>query len=586
MYQRIIHIITLLVLYTPALAVDIQQDWPLYGREHNNQRFSPHTDINLGNVQSLQLAWRYSTNKKATFQTSPIVIGSTMYITTPYNDVIALNAETGTPIWRYEHSLTTTKSCCGPANRGPAVSDGKVFSVTIDAYLIALDEKTGELVWKTKIADLDTGKQEVLTALTGRVQFDGAKQTGQTGYSTNLAPQVMGNKIFVGITGAGYGLHLEKKEGDETLLSVGSFSGGNHGLRGFLVAYDIQDGTELWRWYSVPDENWFGDYDNTAAGGVTTYRDIEKEKADQTNYAGTWRLGGGSIWTTPAIDEDLELLYIGTGNPSPQMDASTRPGDNLHTVSLVALEVETGKLRWAFQQVPHDQWGYDVASPPILFDYMTDNGKHIKAVGQASKLGWFFIHDRASGELLRRSEPFIKQENLFANPSKAGTRIVPGTLGATSWSPASYNPILEYVFIAGIYQPSIFTHIELEPTVERPWRSYTFFKKADEEDYGNLSAISIRDGKLIWQVTLPDPMVGGTLSTAGNLLFTGEGNGKFGAYDAYTGKLRWQYQAKYGVNAPPISYRINSKQYISVVAGGNRLFGYTTGDEVLTFTIK
>jgi glucose dehydrogenase len=314
-------------------------------------------------------------------------------------------------------------------------------------------------------------------------------------------------------------------------------------------------------------------------------RRIAAEKTAWKTYNQTWRYGGGSIYTTPAVDPELGLIYIGTGNPSPQMDDATRPGDNLHTVSLVALDLKTGKKVWYYQQVPHDRWGYDVASPPILFDFHRD-GKIIKAVGQASKLGWFYIHDRKTGKLLLKSESIIEQDNLFARPTADGVRIVPGTLGASSWSPVAYNPQLESVFISGIYQPSLFITRKLSPGPGKPWESYTIFRATGEKDWGVFTAVSTRTGEILWQHKVTDPMVGGALATAGNLVFTGEGNGNFNAFNATTGELLWQYQTQYGVNAPPITYAIAGKQYIAVVAGGNKLFGYPTGDEVLVFSLN
>ena len=170
-------------------------------------------------------------------------------------------------------------------------------------------------------------------------------------------------------------------------------------------------------------------------------------------------------------------------------------------------------------------------------------------------------------------------------PSKEGTRIVPGTLGATSWSPVAYNPETNDVYITGTYQPSLFFSRTLTPEPGRPWESYTFFQQSNEPDWGTFTAINVKNGKIVWQNKIDDPMVGGALVTAGNLAFTGEGNGKFDAFDATTGQLLWQYQSDYGVNAPPISYSINGKQYISVAAGGNKLYDYATGDEILTFCI-
>jgi len=190
---------------------------------------------------------------------------------------------------------------------------------------------------------------------------------------------------------------------------VGGLSGGGHGLRGFFVAYDLESGEEIWRWYTVSEKNWQGNWSERTQYGISLNRQIAAEKKVREKYRDTWRFGGGSIYTTPAIDPELGLIYIGTGNPSPQMDDSTRPGDNLYTVSLVALEINTGKLRWYYQQVPHDRWGYDVASPPVLFDLLQD-GKTIKAVGQASKLGWFFIHNRETGVWSRKDRAKEKTE--------------------------------------------------------------------------------------------------------------------------------------------------------------------------------
>lgn len=560
-------------------------DWPLHGGDYSNQRYSTLDQINSDNIKNLKLAWKYSTGKKATFQTSPIIVNGTMYLTTPYNDLVALDAATGEEKWRYRHDLQREDFCCGPANRGPAVADDKVFMATIDSRLIALDARTGKKIWDKAITDPDAGNGEDLQPLLGVEQFDSAIQTGKSGYSASMAPQVYAGKVFVGITGAGYGLHVEVVNGNKHKLSVGGFASGDHGLRGFLVAYDANTGEELWRWYSVPENGWEGVWAETTANGVSLNRDIAGEKERFTQYKDTWRYGGGSIWSTPAIDPDLGLIYFGTGNPSPNMEDTTRPGDNLYTSSLVALDIDTGELAWYYQQIPHDRWGYDVASPPVLFDFKK-NGRTIKAVGQASKLGWFFVHDRRNGELLLRSEPFIQQENLFAQPDAEGVRIVPGTLGAASWSPVAYNPHVNSVFITGIYQPSLFHSIQLEPGPGLPWQSYTYFKKTDEPDWGILAAVSTIDGRVLWQKKVDQPLVGGALTTAGDLVFTGEGNGSFNAFSIITGEKLWSYQADYGVNAPPVTYAVNGRQYIAVAVGGNRIFGYPTGDDVLVFSLN
>jgi glucose dehydrogenase len=560
-------------------------DWSKYGNNYANHRFSELNQITTKNVDQLELAWSYQTGIKKTFQTSPIVIDGVMFITTPLNDVISLNAENGQEVWRYRHDLKGDKFCCGPANRGPAVANGKVFTVTIDARLIALDQKTGEKLWDVPISDINLGIDEKMNPISNMEELKGAVMTGASGHSASLAPQVYDGKVFVGITGAGYGLHMEVEQDGEPTLAVGGFAGGGHGLRGFMMAYDVNTGKEIWRWYSASEEDWAGDWVEASSGGESFNRDIESEKANYEKYKDSWKLGGGSIWTTPALDTELGLLYFGTGNPSPQMEDSTRPGDSRNTVSLVAVDVNTGKLKWAYQQVPHDRWGYDVASPPVLIDFVKD-GKTTKAVSQASKTGWLFVHDRATGELLMRSDAFVPQENIFARPVEEGVRIAPSTFGATTWSPAAYYPELNSMFIAGIYTAAKFYSKKLTPEPGKPWSSFTFFKPTTDPTWGNITSVDLTSGKIKWEVKTDQPMVGGVMATAGGLLFAGEGNGNFNAYEAKTGKQLWQYKSQYGVNAPPITYKSNGTQYIAVASGGSGLYKYAMGDEILVFRLK
>lgn len=213
-------------------------------------------------------------------------------------------------------------------------------------------------------------------------------------------------------------------------------------------------------------------------------------------------------------------------------------------------------------------------------------GETIPAVGQASKLGWLFVHDRRTGELLFQSEPFVPQENLFAPPTPEGVRIKPGTLGAVSWTPIAVDPASQTAFIPGIDQPAMFYVRKLKPDNGDTERNYSFFQQTGEDDRGLLTAIDTQNGNIRWQQELPDSLVGGALVTAGGLVFTGEGNGRFNAFDAGTGERLWQYKTEYGVNAPPVTYAVDGKQYIAVAAGGNSLFDYRTGDEVLVFSLK
>jgi glucose dehydrogenase len=291
----------------------------------------------------------------------------------------------------------------------------------------------------------------------------------------------------------------------------------------------------------------------------------------------------GSGWTTPAIDPAFGLIYLGVGNPSPQMDDVTRPGDNLYTVSLVALDVDSGKLRWHFQEVPHDMWGYDVASPPVLFDADV-GGRRVAAVGHASKTGWFYVLDRRTGRFLFKSEPFVPQRNLFRRPSPDGIEIVPGAAGGANWSPVSFDARAGLAYVAALHLPMRYSVREVPATAAQPAVRYTAVEPVGGPQWGTLTAIDVQNqGKIRWQVTAGEPLIGGVLATAGNLLFTGEGNGNFDAFDSRTGELLWQFNCGAGVNAPPVTYMVEGKQYIAVAAGGSQLFGYKQGEAVVVF---
>ena len=564
---------------------DETDDWPLFGHNYANHRYSTLSEIHSGNVAELELAWRFDTGRKGSFQATPIVSGETMFISTPFNDVIALDAGTGELKWRYVHEHVHENWCCGPANRGIALAHDKIFMATLDSRLVALNRKDGSLAWNVPIVDAEanTAAREVIEPLLGEKAFAGAEVTGATGYSANMAPQVVDGKVLVGVTGAGYGLHLDLDRPGGESLSVVGLSGGANGLRGFLVAYDAQSGEELWRWYSVQGPDWVGDY-ASSVNGISLNRDIARERARSSSHTDGWRMGGGSIWTTPAVDEKLGHIYIGTGNPAPQMADSTRPGDNRDTVSLVALDLDAGTEIWAYQQVPHDRWGYDVASPPVLFEAHHGGGK-VPAVAQASKTGWVFVHDRRSGELLFKSEPFVPQRNLFAPPSEAGTEVAPAIVGGASWSPMAYSGRHSLFFVAGIHHPATYFSKPLEATPERPWESYAYMELSKTERWGTVTAIDASSGSIRWQKRMLEPMLGGVLATAGDLIFTGEGDGHFNAMHAGTGEMLWRHRAPYGVNAPPVSYAIDGTQYVAVAAGGNKLFGFPVGDAILAFAL-
>jgi alcohol dehydrogenase (cytochrome c) len=492
------------------------QDWLLHGRTYSNQRYSPLEQVNAKNVQALKPVAIIQTAMPASFETTPLVVDGVMYATTPVVDgkmkIMAFNAASGDPIWETTYSLGDFKICCGPVNRGVAVGYGKVYMLTLDDKLLALDAKTGKKDWESKLAD------------------------PRAGYSETMAPQLYDGKVIVGS------------------------SGGEWAIRGFVAAYDAKTGKQDWRWDSTDPKSFEGD---------------------------SWKSGGGMVWTTPAIDPERGLVIFSTGNPNPDLNGTHRKGDNLWTDSIVALDVNTGKLKWAYQEVKHDVWDYDAVSNVVLFSTKVD-GKTVPAAGEAGKVGWFFIVNRDTGKLIRKSAPFVPMsKNMFTTPTKEGVDMLPGANGGAEWSPPAYSPKTHDVYILGLNQLMTFT---TQPVTTLPGqiRLGSTFKnvKGDKaEQSGTFTAINVENGKVDWQAKTPQPMMGGALATAGNLVFTGEGNGWFDAFNAKTGKKLWRYNLGAGVNAPPISYEVDGKQYVAVAAGGNFQIDFPRGDVIAIFAL-
>jgi alcohol dehydrogenase (cytochrome c) len=521
-----------------------QVDWPTYGGNAWNQRWSGLKQINTRNVSRLvpRMVFQTGVGRPGSFETTPIVVGDLMYVTTAYNEAtIAYDLNSRKQVWRYEHKLGTTLTCCGPNNRGVAVSDGSVFEGTLDARLIALDSKTGKLKWDIEVAD------------------------PAAGYSITDAPLIVGQNVIVGV------------------------SGGEYGIRGHVTAYNTKTGEQAWRWYSIPapkgdptfDEKapngWWGTW-ATKAEASDLHRDIAKEKADSAKYADAWKTGGGGVWMTPAYDKDLHSIFLAVGNPSPDLDGSVRPGDNLYTDAIVAIDATTGKTKWYYQTIPHDVWDLDAVSPPIV---TTLDGK--KVVAHAGKTGWIYVVDATTGKLVRKSDNFVPQENMFALPTDKGTRMLPGANGGSEWSPIAVDPTLNYAFVAGLHQPMNYITHSAPYEKGRLWLGSAFVAIPGEEQWGLYSAVNLATGKIAWQNKVPQPMMGGSLATAGGLAFTGEGNGNFNAYESKTGKLLWQFNAGAGCNAAPMTFTHGGEQFIAVACGGNFQLSYPLGDAVMVF---
>jgi alcohol dehydrogenase (cytochrome c) len=523
-------------------------DWLVYGGNLANTRFVPNDEINADNVGDLKLQWIFQTGIIGSFENTPIVEDGVMYVTTPYNHAFAIDARTGRELWHYEHKLGTTIFCCGPNNRGVALADDKVYTATLDAMLVALDKRTGELVWETEIADPEFG------------------------YSATVAPTVYQDKIILGISGAEYG------------------------IRGFISAYDKDTGELVWRWHTIPapDEvqpdgtkGWYGTFAEKADGTNPLNRDIAAEKAaiESGQYGDAWERGGGSNWMTNAVDPERGVVYATIGNPSPDLYAEIRPGDNRWTESLVALEAETGELIWGYQYVPHDPWDLDAASPPILAEVAGPDGSMIPGVITGGKTGWVYVHDAETGELLRRSEAMIPHENLFTPPSETGIRMLPGANGGVEWSPGAFNPDIHMVYYVNLHQPMTYT-VKKEPWAKgKLWLGGAFTAIPGEDQWGNVTAVNVDTAEIVWQAKTEDPMIGGALTTAGNLVFAGEGNGSFNAYDATTGDKLWSFQAGAGVNSAPMAFEVDGKLHIAVAAGGNFQLNYKLGDAILVFAL-
>lgn len=491
-------------------------DWRLNGRTYDNERYSQLTQINTSNVTSLAPAAIVQTGMPASFETTPIVDNGVMYITSPVVSsqmkILALNAATGEPYWTTTFTLGQFQICCGPVNRGVAVGYGKVYVVTLDDNVLALDANTGKVAWQKQVADPSAG------------------------YSETMAPQLYHGMVIVGS------------------------AGGEWALRGFVTAYDANTGAKKWQWWSTDPKSYSGD---------------------------SWKGGGGMVWTTPAVDPKLGLLIFSTGNPNPDLYGASRMGDNLYTDSIVALDVNTGTLKWYYQEVKHDVWDYDAVSNPVLFD-VHQNGQTIPAAGEAGKVGWVFIVDRRTGKLIRKSAPYVMMsKNMFSQPTKAGVDMLPGANGGDEWSPPAYSPDTHEMYIPAMNQLMTFTTQEPQagPGQIRLGSAFTNVKPHGVQN-GPFVAVNMDTGKIDWQYLAPQPLIGGALATAGNLVFTGEGNGWFDAFNAKTGQRIWRYQLGAGVNAPPITYEVNGTQYIAVAAGGNFQLGYPYGDAVAIFKLR
>ncbi len=502
-------------------------------------RFYPADQINTGNVAKLKPAFVFQTAVLESMETAPLVVNGVMFLTTSYNHVYAIDAVTGQEFWHYKHKMgPITTYCCGPNNRGVAAHGDLLFMGTLDAKLVALDAKTGKLVWETEIADPELG------------------------YSETMAPTVVDGKVLIGT------------------------NGGEYGIRGFVKAYDAKTGKLLWTFYTIPEKGHEGEWATHDATGRDMLRNIAKEKETLAKNGGDfYQTLGGGVWMTPAVDLATRTVYFVVGNPSPDLYGDIRPGDNLYTDSIVAVDLDTGAYKAHFQYIAHDVWDLDAVSPPIITEAKGKDGKTQKVVIHGGKTGHVYVHDPKTLELIRFSEAMVPQENMWVLPTADGARMLPGANGGVEWNPMAVHPKLRMAYAANLHQPMTY-HVEASDYPGgKLWLGGAFKVIPGEKQWGRLSAVNLDTGKVAWKADTDQPLMGGVLATAGNLVFTGEGNGMFNAYDARTGKKLWTFNCGAGVNAPPVSYTVNGKQYIAVAAGGNTQLDFKRGNSVFVFAL-
>ncbi len=502
-------------------------------------RFYPAKQINSSNVAKLRPAFTFQTEVLESMETAPIVVDGVMYLTTSYNHVYAIDAATGKEMWHYKHKMgPVTTYCCGPNNRGVAIAGDKVFMGTLDSKLVALDAKTGKLIWDTEIADPELG------------------------YSETMAPVAVNGRILIGT------------------------NGGEYGIRGFVKSFDAATGKLQWTFNTIPETGHEGVWAANDATGKDMHRDIAAEKAQFAKQGGDfYKTLGGGVWMAPAVDTESNTVFFVVGNPSPDLYGTERPGDNLYTDSMVAIDLNTGKYKWHYQYVAHDVWDLDAVSPVILTEAKGKDGKMVKVAMHAGKTGYVYIHDRNTGELIRYSEGMVPQDGMWTLPTKDGAKMMLGANGGVEWSPMAFNPETRLTYAANLLQPMTY-HVEPSKYPGgKLWLGGAFKTIPTEKQTGRLSAVNVDTGKVAWKFDTNEPLIGGVLTTAGNLVFNGEANGYFRAFDAKNGKKLWEYQTGAGVNAPAVSYTVNGKQYVAVAAGGNNQIDAKRGNSVVVFAL-
>jgi alcohol dehydrogenase (cytochrome c) len=521
------------------------QNYLTYGGDYFSSRFSPLTQITPANAKNLSLSWVYQSAVSGSWESTPLVVDGIMYVTQRPNDVVALDAATGRVFWIYHYNNDPKVTvCCGANNRGLAIMGDTLYMGTLDAHLVAIDTKSGHALWKSDVAD------------------------SKAGYSLTMAPLAVKDEIIVGV------------------------GGGEYGIRGFIAAFDAKTGKQRWKFYTIPAPGEPGSETWGNCKTASAYCDPE-----------AWKHGAGSAWVTGSFDPSLNLIYWGIGNVGPDYNGDQRPGDNLYTCSVVALDADTGKLKWHYQFTPHDEYDYDSVQVPVLAD-ITWKGAPLKAMLWANRNGIFYVLDRATGKFLL-GKPFVKVNWMsgFDDSGKPiqtkqppGMPTYPAVQGGTNWYSPSYSPRTRLMYVSawedegemfggvpveykeglnfGGGNLSLFVPRADDPTKPIPnaptipnLRRGPINNWTDAGGHGAVLAIDPLTGTVKWRFRMTDVTDSGIISTASDLIFTGGREGYLQVIDARNGTLLWKQNLGAQMINNPITYSVNGKQYVAAMAG-------------------
>ena len=549
--------IGLAAIVMPASAADVTQqrlqnaptepqNWLMVHRDYDNSRHSPLSDVNRSNIKELKLKFMVSIGGRATGGTmvgkeesTPLVDDGFMYVTDTWSRVMKFDVRSGTeavPLWRYDPKITKARTA-----RGLAMYGNRIFLTTYDARVIALDRDSGEVAWEVQ----------------GSAPTDPETGTPSKTQAFSAAPLTV------------------KTRGGKELLLAGESTGGSQGTRSWVGAWDVNTGQLAWRSFTIP-----------APGepGSETWKDNHN----------AWRIGGASVWQTASYDPATNLVYYGTGDAFPTFDPEFRPGDNLYTASTVAFDADTGKMAWFFQETPNEHWDFDTPSPKMLYE-TTINGENRKVVGNFSRNGFYYTLDRTNGQFLRADQyqgkltwtkgidpktgkPVDYDPNrdvqLYAGigtlRSKPGEEACPWWSGSPTFFPPTFDAKRKIAYVAGGEGCTTGYVIKTPMDETKDWvgKRMCCQETGRVTAHGALWALDVRTGKVVAKQELPIPNESGMLSTGGDLLFTGHKNGRISAYDADTLKEVWSFSLGTPITAPPMTYSVDGKQYIAVVAGG------------------